>query len=222
MVNLLRIHLDPIYNVTVAKDGAIALDILNSNTLFDLIILDIMLPFVNGWEICETVRTTQSTPILMLTARSEVSDRVRGLELGADDYLIKPFDFEELVARVKALIRRSELVGQEHSENQIITLYNQLLRIQVNSREVFISNQRVELTGKEFELLSKLASAPTRVFTRDVLLDHIWEDYESRDLRLVDTHIKNIRLKLKQVAPSMTFIQTVWGVGYRMSNGEDG
>ena len=219
MLNLLRIHLDPLYLISEAKDGAKALELIRKSS-YDLIILDIMLPYINGWDICETIRKNNNTPILMLTARSDINDRVKGLEKGADDYLVKPFDFDELKARVMALLRRSRISDNQSPIPPVITLYDDILRIHLENREVYVNNTLIELTEKEFDLLSKLASSPMRVFTREVLLDHIWEDHESRELRLVDTHIKNIRLKFKKVEKNLKIIQTVWGLGYKISGKE--
>jgi DNA-binding response OmpR family regulator len=215
MLNLLSIHLGKDYKVVEAKDGAQALEYLKEKT-YDLIILDIMLPYVNGWSICQKVRDKSDTPILMLTARQELSDKVKGFEIGADDYLVKPFEFEELKARVKALLRRSEQINNRSQSNLHTLIYlNGLFQLNLESRQLLVNQQLVELTAKEFDLLTMLASSPTRVYTREVLLDQIWEIDESRDLRIVDTHIKNIRTKLKKVEKEMKFIQTVWGVGYK-------
>lgn len=215
MLNLLSIHLGKEYQVVEAKDGALALEYLKEQS-FDLIILDIMLPYVDGWTICEKIREKDNTPILMLTARHDISDKVKGFEIGADDYLVKPFEFEELKVRVKALLRRSEQMKYKNDQEfYTISFLNGLFILHLESRQLFVNQQLVELTAKEFDLLSMLASFPTRVFTREVLLNQIWEMDESRDLRIVDTHIKNIRTKLKKVAKDKKLIQTVWGVGYK-------
>ncbi|MEH7091869.1 response regulator transcription factor, partial [Priestia megaterium] len=214
------IHLSDEYNITEAKDGQIALDYIE-NQVFDLVVLDIMLPHVDGWTVCERILKKGDTPIIMLTARSELYDKVKGLELGADDYLIKPFEFEELKARIKALLRRYDHIQKrDESNNQIKFLSGRFL-IDNESRQLTVNNQLVELTAKEFSLLALLASQPQRVFTREILLDNIWEMYESRDLRTVDTHIKNIRIKLKKVEKEMNFIKTVWGIGYKLNIQED-
>lgn len=220
MLNLLKIHLSDEYNITEAKDGQIALDYIE-NQVFDLVVLDIMLPHVDGWTVCERILKKGDTPIIMLTARSELYDKVKGLELGADDYLIKPFEFEELKARIKALLRRYDHIQKrDESNNQIKFLSGRFL-IDNESRQLTVNNQLVELTAKEFSLLALLASQPQRVFTREILLDNIWEMYESRDLRTVDTHVKNIRIKLKKVEKEMNFIKTVWGIGYKLNIQED-
>lgn len=221
MLNLLSIHLRNEYRVVEAKDGAIALEYIKEHS-YDLIILDIMLPYVDGWTLCEKIREKNDTPILMLTARNELSDKVKGLEIGADDYLVKPFEFEELKARVKALLRRNEQIKNRGNKNhKKISFLNGLFILDNESRQLSVNQQFIELTTKEFDVLSLLASSPTRVFTREVLLDQIWEIYESRDLRIVDTHIKNIRTKLKKTAKDIQFIQTVWGVGYKLNIHED-
>lgn len=220
MLNLLKIHLSDEYNITEAKDGKIALDYIE-NQVFDLVVLDIMLPHVDGWTVCERILKKGDTPIIMLTARSELYDKVKGLELGADDYLIKPFEFEELKARIKALLRRYDHIQKrDESNNQIKFLSGRFL-IDNESRQLTVNNQLVELTAKEFSLLALLASQPQRVFTREILLDNIWEMYESRDLRTVDTHVKNIRIKLKKVEKEINFIKTVWGIGYKLNIQED-
>ncbi|KNH22894.1 transcriptional regulator [Priestia megaterium] len=220
MLNLLKIHLSDEYNITEAKDGQIALDYIE-NQVFDLVVLDIMLPHVDGWTVCERILKKGDTPIIMLTARSELYDKVKGLELGADDYLIKPFEFEELKARIKALLRRYDHIQKRDDSNNQIKFLNGRFLIDNESRQLTVNNQLVELTAKEFSLLALLASQPQRVFTREILLDNIWEMYESRDLRTVDTHVKNIRIKLKKVEKEMNFIKTVWGIGYKLNIQED-
>ncbi|MBY0029776.1 response regulator transcription factor [Priestia megaterium] len=220
MLNLLKIHLSDEYNITEAKDGKIALDYIE-NQVFDLVVLDIMLPHVDGWTVCERILKKGDTPIIMLTARSELYDKVKGLELGADDYLIKPFEFEELKARIKALLRRYDHIQKRDESNNQIKLLNGRFLIDNESRQLTVNNQLVELTAKEFSLVALLASQPQRVFTREILLDNIWEMYESRDLRTVDTHVKNIRIKLKKVEKEINFIKTVWGIGYKLNIQED-
>lgn len=213
MLNLINIHLGDEYLISEAKDGSVALELLTKQT-FDLVLLDIMIPYIDGWEICRLIREKSDVPILMLTARTDLHDKVKGLELGADDYLTKPFEFDELKARIKALLRRAN-----KTQTQKIH-YHDCFQLNYKTRELYIKNQRVELTPKEFELLYFLASTPMRIYTRDILLDQVWEEGEYRDLRIVDTHIKNIRMKLKQVAKDTIFIKTVWGVGYSFNISE--
>ncbi|MCM3252536.1 response regulator transcription factor [Priestia aryabhattai] len=220
MLDLLKIHLSDEYTITEAKDGQIALDYIASQ-VFDLVVLDIMLPHVDGWTVCERILQKGNTPIIMLTARSELYDKVKGLELGADDYLIKPFEFEELKARIKALLRRYDHIQKRDESNNQITFLNGRFVIDNESRQLTVNNQVVELTAKEFSLLALLASQPQRVFTREILLDNIWEMYESRDLRTVDTHVKNIRIKLKKIDKEINLIKTVWGIGYKLNIQED-
>ncbi|RTR28160.1 response regulator transcription factor [Robertmurraya yapensis] len=221
MMNLLKIHLGNDYDFVEAKDGQTAIDLILEES-FDVIILDVMLPYVSGWEVCKKIREEdEEVPVLMLTARSELSDKVMGLEIGADDYLVKPFEFEELKARIRALLRRYEHSKHESSEENKCVYYNDLFRMDIDSRQLFVNQQYIELTAKEFDLLSVLASNPNRVFTREILLDKIWEINEIRDLRNVDTHIKNIRIKLKKAVEDINFIQTVWGVGYKFNLLED-
>ena len=215
MLKLLSIHLGKEYRVVEAKDGAQALEYLKGQS-YDLIILDIMLPYVDGWTICQKVRERADTPILMLTARQELSDKVKGFEIGADDYLVKPFEFEELKARVKALFRRSDQINNRSQSDLHTLIYlNGLFQLNLESRQLLVNHQLVELTVKEYDLLAMLASSPARVYTRELLLDQIWDIDESRDLRIVDTHIKNIRTKLKRAEKEVKFIRTVWGVGYK-------
>ncbi|WP_332645625.1 response regulator transcription factor [Lysinibacillus sp. 54212] len=214
MLDLFKIHLKNQYDLTLVEDGARALEVIQNNT-FDCIILDIMLPYIDGWSICKIIREQSITPILMLTARSEIEDRVRGLELGADDYLTKPFDFEELKARISALLRRSEYQDQ-NLQNNILSFNNGLLRIHKDSRKVYFDNNRIDLTSKEFQLLCVMGESPSRVFTRDELLDFIGDLHDSSKLRSVDSHIKNIRIKFRQVQTGVKIIKTVWGLGYQI------
>lgn len=212
MLNLLRIHLSKKYEVVQANDGYEALGYIARQN-FDLVILDIMMPYLDGWELCKKIRGKYQMPILMLTARNEVKDRVQGLELGADDYLVKPFAFEELSARVCALLRRANInKGKDIEEEESISENG--LTIVKESRKVTVNDQPVEFTPKEFELMWLIASQPQRVFTRELLLDNVWGIDDDRDVRTVDTHIKNIRIKLKEANCSFNPVKTVWGVGY--------
>lgn len=212
MLNLIKIHLSKNYDIVQASDGYEALEHIKRQT-FDLIILDVMMPDINGWELCKKIRETLNTPILMLTARSELKDKVHGIELGADDYLIKPFAFEELAVRIFALLRRSESYQKTNEQEEIVEASG--LIIQKESRQVLINNHQIELTPKEFDLIWLLASQPQRVFTREILLDRVWGVDENRDLRTVDTHIKNIRVKIREANGPYKLIKTVWGVGYK-------
>ncbi len=212
MRNLLRIYLTREgFRVTEAKDGNDALEKMKKNT-FDLVILDIMMPGMDGWELCTKIRQiTMQMPILMLTARSETKEKVQGLNLGADDYLVKPFDPEELVARVRALLRRSRM-SEIDTGHMIMTGE---LRIDPERREVWVHDQTIDLTKTEFDLLYLLAGHPGRVYSREMLLDHVWGKDYFGDLRTVDTHVKNIREKFRKAGLSENLIQTVWGIGYK-------
>lgn len=217
MRNLVKIHLQKErFQVDEARGGHEAIQMARQ-TSYDLLVLDIMLPDIDGWEVCSAIRQTKQVPILMLTARNDVQDRVRGLNLGADDYLVKPFAPEELVARINALLRR-EKVNQE--ENHGIQLTFENLLIDRESREVKVKGIPVELTPKEFDILYMTANQPKRVFTRDILLESIWEPEDFRDLRTIDTHVKNVREKLRKAGLSYNPIKTVWGVGYKFNTQE--
>ena len=213
MRNLLRIYLTKNgFEVTEAKNGYETLTLTEQDT-FDLIILDVMMPDMDGWEVCAKIRETRQTPILMLTARTETKDKVYGLNVGADDYLVKPFDPEELIARVHALIRRCNLAESTDLQLNKITLCD--MTINLEGRQVSIRNQPVNFTPKEFDLLQLLARYPQRVFSREVLLDTIWGDDYFGGTRTVDTHVKNIREKVQKAGLSYIPIQTVWGVDYK-------
>lgn len=219
MRDLLRIYLsNEGFEVTEAEGGAAAVNLLNQTT-FDLVILDIMMPGMDGWEVCRRIRENAQTPILMLTARSETKDKVQGLQLGADDYLVKPFDPEELTARVNALLRRAKLTIPSTEQADVLRYFE--ISINPDTREVTAHGQTLELTPKEFDLLLYLASHPRKVFTRELILEQVWgQDYEG-DIRTVDTHVKNVREKLRQAGLTYNPIQTVWGVGYKFQGSDD-
>ena len=179
----------------------------------DLILLDLMLPGIDGYEVCREIRKTSSTPIIMLSAKGEVFDKVLGLELGADDYMIKPFDSKELVARVKAVLRRTAA-----SPNPASTANRQVvnypgLTVDLTNYSVTCDGKQLDMPPKELELLFFLASSPNQVFTRDQLLDHIWGYEYVGDSRTVDVHIKRLREKLTE--HDSWALSTVWGIGYR-------
>jgi two-component system response regulator ResD len=209
MRNLLRIHLTKNgFQITEASNAHEALKLIE-RVPFDLILLDIMMPDMDGWEVCKRIRETKQTPIMMLTARTETKDKVHGLTVGADDYLVKPFEPEELIARVFALLRRSSLIEPAAVLTKTITFHD--LKIDPDAREVFIKDHPIELTPKEFDLLYFLANNPNRAFTREVLLEQIWGTDYFGDIRTVDTHIKNVREKGRKAELSYSPIQTVWG-----------
>lgn len=214
MRNLVKIYLSKEqFQIDEARGGHEAIQMARQNA-YDLLVLDIMLPDIDGWEVCSAIRQTEQMPILMLTARNDVQDRVRGLNLGADDYLVKPFAPEELLARVNALLRR-EKIKKEEAHGVLLTFED--FFINSESREVKVKESSVELTPKEFDILYMVANQPRRVFTRDILLDSIWESEDFRDLRTIDTHIKNVREKLRKAGLSYNPIKTVWGVGYKFN-----
>lgn len=217
MRNLIKIYLHREgFFVEEAANGAEAIRMFQSNS-YDAIVLDIMLPDIDGWEVCSTVRKTSQVPIIMLTAREDVQDRVRGLGIGADDYVVKPFALEELVARIQALLRR--FAGAE--EDSMSVLKYESLSIHRQSREVKVRDSAIELTPKEFEILYLIASQPKRVFTREILMDKIWSINEYQDVRAVDSHIKNLREKLRKAGLSYNPLKTIWGVGYKFNSLED-
>ncbi|MEN1969633.1 response regulator transcription factor [Lentibacillus sp. N15] len=218
MRNLIKIHLSKEnFKVDEAVDGNKAIQ-MAQQTLYDLIILDIMLPDIDGWEVCSVIRQTKRIPIIMLTARMDVEDLVHGFNLGADDYLVKPFAPEELIARIHAVLRRQRM---EQKAGDIAVLYAEDLSINNESREVTVHETRIELTPKEFDIFYLIVSQPKRVFTREILLDKIWSPSEFSDLRAIDTHVKNIREKLRKSGLSYNPIKTVWGVGYKFNSPED-
>ncbi|MET4566734.1 response regulator transcription factor [Bacillus subtilis] len=216
MRNLLKIYLED-YDIIEASEGEEAIKKVKTSS-FDLIILDIMMPGIDGWKACKEIRQVSSTPILMLTARSELKDKVHGLEIGADDYLIKPFESEELVARVNALIRRSVLNKEESDDGNIIKYGDGYLQIDQGAHSISIEGKVLDLTPKEYKLLHTLVLNPKRVFTREVLLDILWGYDDFRDTRTIDTHIKNIRLKIRDIGSDYNPIQTVWGIGYKFKD----
>lgn len=190
-----------------AVDGKQALTMLK-NFHFDIVILDIMLPEIDGWTVCREIRKTSDIPIIMLTARGEEFDKLFGFELGADDYIVKPFSPRELVARVKALLRRAE--NRDVEVSSIIDMGD--ISINTLSREVKVEDKTISLTNKEYELLLFLVTNQNIVFTREQLLLKVWGYDQYGDPRTVDTHIKRIREKLGSKSSS---IATIWGVGYK-------
>ncbi|MGS0763421.1 response regulator transcription factor [Syntrophomonas curvata] len=197
----------------IIRDGSDGLR-LALNEDYDLVILDLMLPVVDGFEICRQLRTATNIPILMVSARKEDIDKIRGLGLGADDYITKPFSPGELVARVKAHLARYErLLGNSHQKNDLINIRG--LSIDKAARRVFINNIEVNLTNKEFELLVFLASNPNRVYSKDDLFERIWGMDSMGDLATITVHIGRLRDKIEPVPSNPQYIETIWGVGYR-------
>jgi DNA-binding response OmpR family regulator len=200
------------YEVVPALDGQEALANFEQGQ-FDLVVLDIMLPKVDGLEVCRRLRAQSSVPIIMLTAKAEEIDKVLGLELGADDYITKPFSMREFRSRVRAALRRAEMAPDgEPGEEPLV---RGELRIDFEKRMTELADEPVELTYVEFEILSALARHPGRVYTRDMLLDRIWGDSAFRDQRTIDVHIRHLREKLERDPKSPEYLLTVRGVGYR-------
>ena len=197
------------YDVTVEERGDAALQAFQKNPP-NLLLLDVMLPGMDGWQVCRAIRQTSSIPIIMLTAKDETFDKVLGLELGADDYITKPFENKELVARVKAVLRRS---GQSESDKGLLSFPG--LTISLEKYEVYYQGKPLEMPPKELEVLYFLASHANRVFTREQLLEQVWGFEFFGDSRTVDVHIKRLREKLTDSEALGWQIRTVWGVGYK-------
>jgi DNA-binding response OmpR family regulator len=204
------------YEVVGAMDGQEALDRFMEER-FDLVVLDIMLPKLDGIEVCRRLRTRSQVPIIMLTAKGDEIDKVAGLEMGADDYITKPFSVREFRSRVKAALRRGYMAGPA-AGNEPIQAGD--LEIDFERRSVQLGSKPVQLTYVEFEILAALAAAPGRVFTREMLLEHIWGDSTYRDPRTVDVHIRHLREKLEADAKKPEYLFTVRGVGYRFRDAE--
>ncbi len=207
---LLRLYLEKDgYEALIAENGEKALR--DFDTLQpDLILLDVMMPKLDGWQVCRELRKKSSVPIIMLTAKGEVFDKVLGLELGADDYIVKPFEAKEVMARIKAVLRRSGAVGQKKYRE----IKFDKLSINMETFEMRVDGKPVDTPPKEMELIYHLASNPNRVYTRDQLLDEVWGFEYYGDSRTVDVHVKRLREKLDGVSPQWT-LKTVWGVGYK-------
>lgn len=212
IAELLRLYLEKDgFSVLLAADGGEGIRMAKESNP-DLILLDIMLPVVDGWVVCSEVRKTSSVPIIMLTAKGETFDKINGLEMGADDYVTKPFEVKELMARIHAVMRRSagEIDGEEKSKRLV---FDKLI-IDLDSYELTVDGTRMDAPPKEMELLYHLASSPNKVFTRNQLLDEVWSFDYFGDSRTVDVHIKRLREKLENVSEHWS-LKTVWGVGYK-------
>ncbi|SDL29094.1 response regulator transcription factor [Kriegella aquimaris] len=215
IIKLLEIHLtDLIYSTTKAMDGEEGLKLALEND-YDLILLDLTLPAMDGVEVCKALRAKKNTPIIMLTAKSEEIDRVLGLEIGADDYITKPFSIRELLARIKAVMRRTDIRHRE--QKNTASLSAEGLTIDIDKRKVLLENNKIELSPKEFELLVLMASNPGRNYTRTELLNIIWgynfEGYE----HTVNSHINRLRAKIESDMANPVYILTTWGVGYKFN-----
>ncbi len=207
------------YEVVQANDGRQALERFDEQS-FDLVVLDVMLPRVDGLEVCRRLRGKSSVPIIMLTARSEEIDKVVGLELGADDYITKPFSMREFSSRIKAALRRAEMSRPVETDPDETPLQAGELRIDFPKRTVRVRGDEAPLTYVEFEILAALARSPGRVFTRDMLLARIWGDSAYRDPRTIDVHIRHLREKIESDPKEPEYLFTVRGVGYRFRDYE--
>ena len=201
------------FEVEIENDGAEGLKKAPSEE-FDLFILDLMLPGVDGFEICRKVREVKNTPIIMVSAKKEDIDKIRGLGLGADDYITKPFSPSEMVARVKAHLARYErLIGSSMPDNEIIEIRG--LKIDKTARRVWVNGEEKNFTTKEFDLLTFLAQNPNHVYTKEELFNKIWDMESIGDIATVTVHIKKIREKIEFNTAKPQYIETIWGVGYR-------
>lgn len=208
---LLRLYLEKDgFETMVVNDGRSAVDYSEKYSP-DLVLLDIMLPGLDGWQVCREIRKTSDVPIIMLTAKGETFDKILGLELGADDYVSKPFDTKEVIARIKAVLRRS---NDGDKNNEINEVRYDKLRINLTNYELVVNGARIDTPPKELELIYHLASNPNRVYTRDQLLDEVWGFDYYGDSRTVDVHVKRLREKLENVSNEWS-LKTVWGVGYK-------
>ncbi|MBQ6197316.1 MAG: response regulator transcription factor [Lachnospiraceae bacterium] len=201
------------FEVEIATDGTTGLDKALKED-YDLYILDLMLPGVDGFEICKRIRDVKDTPILMVSAKKDDIDKIRGLGLGADDYVTKPFSPSELVARVKAhLARYDRLIGSQAQKNEVIQIRG--LKIDRTARRVWVNGEEKQFTTKEFDLLTFLAMNPNHVFTKEELFRNIWDMESVGDIATVTVHIKKIREKVEMDTSKPQYIETIWGVGYR-------
>ncbi|MBQ5327799.1 MAG: response regulator transcription factor [Oscillospiraceae bacterium] len=214
---LLRMYLEKEgYTVVLAGNGEEALSKFDEENP-DIILLDVMMPRLDGWQVCRELRKKSECPIIMITAKGETFDKVLGLELGADDYVVKPFEPKEIVARVKAVLRRT---GKASAENDKKEVNYDKLTVNMTKYELKVDGKVVDTPPKELELLFHLASNPNRVYTRDQLLDEVWGFEYYGDSRTVDVHIKRLREKLEGVSEKWT-LKTVWGVGYKFETKDD-
>ena len=207
---LLRLYIEKEgYTTAIANDGEEAIELFNREQPA-LILLDIMLPKMDGWQVCREIRKTSDVPIIMLTAKGEVFDKILGLELGADDYVVKPFEAKEVVARIRAVLRR---MGSADEDTVKEVRWDKLV-INLTNYELIVDGKQIDTPPKELELLYHLASNPNKVFTRDQLLDQVWGFEYYGDSRTVDVHVKRIREKIDGVSDKWE-LRTVWGVGYK-------
>ena len=209
IAELLNLYLEKEgFEPLVAKDGGKGVEQFRAFQP-DLVLLDIMLPVMDGWAVCAKIRETSKVPIIMLTAKGEVFDRIQGLEMGADDYVVKPFEMKELIARINAVLRRTEIPNDTSKR----LVFDKLI-IDLDSYELIVDGKKIDTPPKELELLYHLASTPNRVYTRNQLLDEVWGFDYFGDSRTVDVHIKRLREKIENVSDQWA-LKTVWGVGYK-------
>ena len=210
IADLLRLYLEKEnYEVCIAPDGGKGVEQFRRFQP-DLVLLDLMLPVMDGWAVCRTIRSESKTPVIMLTAKSELDDKIAGLKQGADDYITKPFEMQELLARIEAVLRRSGEVPEKGSKRLV---FDKLI-IDMDSFELTVDGKKIPTPPKEMELLYHLASTPNRVYQRNKLLDEVWGFDYFGDTRTVDVHIKRLREKLEGVSDQWS-LKTVWGVGYK-------
>lgn len=213
--NLLKIYLErELYMVDTAINGDEALQLFNQNN-YNLVILDLMMPKVDGIEVCRKLRDKTNVPILMLTAKDHEVDKILGLSIGADDYITKPFSIHEVIARVKALMRRFLVLGSDANIQKKTTLTFKGLLIDLNTYTVHTNKEEINLTGKELELLKFFTSNPGQVFTKTQLFRNVWDDNYIEDDNTVMVHIRKLRKKIEVDPSNPKFIQTVWGIGYK-------
>ena len=205
------------YEYLEAENGVRAVELLREHTDIALVLLDIMMPKLDGWQVCRDIRKKSNCPIIMITAKGDTFDKVLGLELGADDYIVKPFDTKEVVARIKAIARR---IGNVPTEAEVKEVRYDKLSVNMTRYELRVNGKVVDTPPKELELLFYLASNPNRVYTRDQLLDEVWGFEYYGDSRTIDVHIKRLREKLEGVSDKWA-LKTVWGVGYKFESEED-
>ena len=211
IAELLQMYLEKEgYAVTIANDGGQGLTKFRSIQP-DLVLLDVMMPVMDGWSVCKTIRSESQTPIIMLTAKGETDDKVTGLKTGADDYITKPFEMKEVLARIEAVLRRASGITAESKPRR---LEFDRLSIDMDSFDLVVDGKKVDTPPKEMELLFYLASTPNRVYTRNQLLDEVWGFDYFGDSRTVDVHVKRLREKLEGISTEWT-LKTVWGVGYK-------
>ena len=215
IAELLRLYLEKDgFEVSIASDGGQGLRLAGEVEL-DVILLDIMLPVMDGWQVCKEIRRNSQVPIIMLTAKGETFDKVSGLEMGADDYVTKPFEVKELIARIHAVMRRADGAAAPVEKKLV---YDKLV-VNLDSYELIVDGKKIDTPPKEMELLYHLAASPNRVFTRNQLLDEVWGFDYFGDSRTVDVHIKRLREKLEGVSDQWS-LKTVWGVGYKFELNE--